>query len=163
MPLRIAINGYGRIGRNILRALYEGNHSKDLSIVAINDLGSLEVNTHLTKHDSTHGALTLPVKHANQSLHVGNDEITYLQESAIEKLPWKELGIDLALECSGRFTSKEAASQHLKSGAKRVLISAPGTDADATIVYGVNHQSLTKDHKIISNASCTTNCLAPLS
>ncbi|MGH1431306.1 MAG: type I glyceraldehyde-3-phosphate dehydrogenase [Neptuniibacter sp.] len=162
MSIRIAINGYGRIGRNILRALYESRHSKELDIIAINDPGSLEINTHLTKYDSTHGTFSLPITATEGTLHVGSDKISYLQETCISKLPWKELEIDLVLECTGLFTSKEKASEHINRGAKRVLISAPATNADATIVFGVNHHKLTHKHKIISNASCTTNCLAPL-
>lgn len=162
MSIRIAINGYGRIGRNILRALYESRHSNELDIIAINDPGSLEINAHLTKYDSTHGIFPLPVTTAEGALHVGRDKITYLQETSISKLPWKELEIDLVLECTGLFTSKDKATKHIHSGAKRVLISAPAANADATIVFGVNHHSLTSEHRIISNASCTTNCLAPL-
>jgi glyceraldehyde 3-phosphate dehydrogenase len=162
MPIRIAINGYGRIGRNILRALYEGPHREKIQIVAINDLGNIEINTHLTQYDSTHGPFPFSVTHSESLIEVGSDKIRYLQEKEIINLPWKQLEIDLVLECTGLFTSKEKAQEHIESGAKRVLISAPGIDADATIVFGVNHHTLKNEHRIISNASCTTNCLAPL-
>ncbi|MGB0205869.1 MAG: type I glyceraldehyde-3-phosphate dehydrogenase [Neptuniibacter sp.] len=162
MPIRIAINGYGRIGRNILRALYEGPHKEKIQIVAINDLGNIEINTHLTKYDSTHGPFPFSATHSENFIEVGSDKIRYLQVKQIRNLPWKELEIDLVLECTGLFTNKEKAQEHIESGARRVLISAPGTDADATVVFGVNHHTLKDDHIIISNASCTTNCLAPL-
>lgn len=162
MPVRIAINGYGRIGRNILRALYEGPHKDQIQIVAINDLGDININTHLTKYDSTHGPSPYPITHSEHYIEVNQDKIRYLQEKEITKLPWKELEIDLVLECTGLFTSKEQAHKHLESGARRVLISAPGANADATIVFGVNHHILKDEHRVISNASCTTNCLAPL-
>lgn len=162
MTIRIAINGYGRIGRNIIRALYEGQHREYLSIVAINDLGDAKANTLLTEYDSVHGRFRYPVTFDGTAMQIDNDEIKILQESDPAKLPWAELDIDIVFECTGRFTSRESAAIHLQQGAKKVLISAPGKNADATIVYGVNDNILTADHLIVSNASCTTNCLAPL-
>ncbi|MGH1461188.1 MAG: type I glyceraldehyde-3-phosphate dehydrogenase [Neptuniibacter sp.] len=162
MSLRVAINGYGRIGRNILRALYENKGPHDIEIIAINDLGDLEINTHLTRYDSVHGPSSFAVSSTDDGIQIESNFIKYLQHKEPEDLPWGDLGIDLVFECTGRFTSKEKTSNHLKSGAKRVLVSAPCTNADATIVYGVNHQTLTNNHRVISNASCTTNCLAPL-
>jgi glyceraldehyde 3-phosphate dehydrogenase len=163
--IRLAINGYGRIGRQVLRALYEENHPHDLKIVAINSLSGGQVDAHLTQYDTTHGRFNQNVyfNEKDQILTVGNDEIKMYSERNPELLPWKELGIDIVLECTGAFTSKARASSHLRAGAKKVLISAPGnSDVDATIVYGINHHILTRDMLVVSNASCTTNCLAPL-
>jgi glyceraldehyde 3-phosphate dehydrogenase len=163
MPVKVAINGYGRIGRNILRALYEGKRRNEISIVAVNDLGDANTNAHLTRYDSAHGPFPFPVSVEGSDLVVDGDRIRVVQERDPAKLPWKSLGVDVVFECTGLFASKEKASAHLEAGASRVLISAPaGKDVDATIVYGVNHQSLTAEHRVISNASCTTNCLAPL-
>lgn len=163
MAMKVAINGYGRIGRNILRALYENNRNNEIQIVAINDLANLETNTHLTKFDSTHGRFAASVETAGEYLIVNNDKIQVFAERDPSKLPWAKLGVDIVLECSGVFTSKEKAKAHLVAGAKKVLISAPaGNDIDATIVYGVNHHTLRPEHVVVSNASCTTNCLAPL-
>src|SRR5690554_692433 len=163
MPVKVAINGYGRIGRNILRALYETNRRNEISIVAVNDLGDAKTNAHLTRYDSAHGPFPFQVAVDGDDLVVDGDRIKVVQERDPAKLPWKSLGVDVVLECTGLFTSKEKASAHLEAGAQRVLISAPaGKDVDATIVYGVNHELLNASHKIISNASCTTNCLAPL-
>ena len=161
--VKVAINGYGRIGRNILRALYDRNLQNKIKIVAINDLGSVETNVHLTTYDSTHGKFTHQVIAAGDHMMVDNDKIAIFAERDPSKLPWKDLGIDIVFECTGLFTKREKAEQHLKAGARRVLISAPaGKDVDATIVYGVNHKILKASDKIISNGSCTTNCLAPL-
>ncbi|MFO7286084.1 MAG: type I glyceraldehyde-3-phosphate dehydrogenase [Gammaproteobacteria bacterium] len=163
MPVKVAINGYGRIGRNILRALYETNRRNEISIVAVNDLGDAKTNAHLTRYDSAHGPFPFQVAVDGDDLVVDGDRIKVVQERDPAKLPWKSLGVDVVLECTGLFTSKEKASAHLEAGAQRVLISAPaGKDVDATIVYGVNHESLNASHRVISNASCTTNCLAPL-
>jgi glyceraldehyde 3-phosphate dehydrogenase len=163
MTIKVAINGYGRIGRNILRAHYEGGKKHDLAIVAINDLGSPETNAHLTRHDTAHGKFPGKVDVEGDALVVNGDRIKVLAQRNPAELPWASLGVDVVLECTGLFTSKEKASAHLKAGAKKVLISAPGgKDVDATIVYGVNHASLKASHTVISNASCTTNCLAPL-
>ncbi len=162
MTIRVAINGYGRIGRNIVRAHYESKKHPDIRIVAINDLGDVNTNAHLTRYDTTHGKFPGEVVVSGNDLVINGDKIRVVAERDPKKLPWKELNIDLVLECTGFFTSKEKASAHLEAGAKRVLISAPATDVDATIVYGVNHSVLKSDHRIISNASCTTNCLAPL-
>lgn len=159
--MRVAINGFGRIGRMILRGLYETKF-QGIEIVAINDLGSAADNAHLLKYDTNHGRFPGDVTFTDSTLDIGFGPIALLQESDPKKLPWKDLNIDLVMECSGRFTTHEQASQHLTAGAKHVLISAPGTDVDLTVVYGVNHQKLTRDHKIVSNASCTTNCLAPV-
>ena len=163
MTIRVAINGYGRIGRNILRALYEGEHRKDIQIVAINDLGTAEVNVHLTKYDTTHGRFQGGVEQRGEMLIVNGDEIKMLSERDPTKLPWSDLGVDVVYECTGLFASKDKASMHLTAGAKKVIISAPGGEGvDATVVYGVNHQVLKATDTVISNASCTTNCLAPL-
>jgi glyceraldehyde 3-phosphate dehydrogenase len=160
---KIAINGYGRIGRNILRALYESGHANDMKIVAINDLGDAETNAHLTRYDTTHGRFPGEVKVEGDDLVVNGDRIRVCAEKDPAKLPWKELGIDAVLECTGLFKTREKASQHLQAGAKKVVISAPaGNDVDATICYGVNDSVLKPDDEIISNASCTTNCLVPL-
>ena len=163
MTVRVAINGYGRIGRNILRAHYEGNKKHDLAIVAVNDLGPIETNAHLTRYDTTHGKFPGKVEVDGDSMVVNGDRIKVLAQRDPAQLPWKDLGVDVVLESTGFFTSKEKASAHLKGGAKKVIISAPGgKDVDATVVYGVNHKSLKASHTVISNASCTTNCLAPL-
>ena len=163
MAVKIAINGYGRIGRNVLKALYESNRTDELQIVAINDLGDSKSNAYLTKYDSAHGTFPFEVEANEDSLTVDGDEIKVFAQRDPEQLPWGDLGVDVVMECTGFFAKRELASKHLKAGAKKVVISAPaGTDIDATIVYGVNHQTLSSDHEIISNASCTTNCLAPL-
>ncbi len=163
MAVKIAINGYGRIGRMVLRALYEGDKRSDLQIVAINDLGDANTNAHLTRYDSAHGPFPYNVEVGDGELVVDGDRIRVCAERDPAKLPWKELGVDIVLESTGFFASKEKASAHLRAGAGKVVISAPaGTDVDATIVYGVNHRSLKASDEVISNASCTTNCLAPL-
>ncbi|MFZ1623721.1 MAG: type I glyceraldehyde-3-phosphate dehydrogenase [Gammaproteobacteria bacterium] len=163
MPVKVAINGYGRIGRNILRALYESKRTGEISIVAINDLGDAKTNAHLTKYDTAHGKFPGTVAVEGDYMVVNGDKIRVLAKRNPAELPWGELGVDVVLECTGFFASKEKASAHLQAGAKKVVISAPGgKDVDATIVYGVNHKSLKASHTVISNASCTTNCLAPL-
>jgi glyceraldehyde 3-phosphate dehydrogenase len=163
MAVKIAINGYGRIGRNVLRALYENNRTGDLSIVAINDLGDAETNAHLTRYDTAHGPFPGEVSVEGDSLIVNGDRIKVLAERDPANLPWGDLGVDVVLESTGFFANKQKSSAHLQAGAKKVVISAPaGKDIDATIVYGVNHDILKPEDEIISNASCTTNCLAPL-
>jgi glyceraldehyde 3-phosphate dehydrogenase len=163
MAIKVGINGYGRIGRNILRALYESGKQKDIQIVAINDLGDAKTNAHLTRYDTAHGKFKAEVAVDGDSLVVNGDRIKVLAERDPAKLPWGQLGVDVVFECTGLFTSKAKASKHLEGGAKKVIISAPGgADVDATIVYGVNHHTLKASHQVISNASCTTNCLAPL-
>ncbi len=163
MTVRVAINGYGRIGRNILRAHYESNKSHDLQVVAINDLGPPATNAHLTQYDTTHGKFPGTVSVEGDHMVVNGDRIRVVAQRDPAQLPWKDLNVDVVLECTGFFTTKEKASAHIKGGAKKVIISAPGgKDVDATIVYGVNHQTLKAAHTVISNASCTTNCLAPL-
>ena len=163
MAIKIAINGYGRIGRNVLRALFESGRSSEFDIVAINDLGNAETNAHLTRYDTVHGRFPGEVVVDGDSMVVNGDRIRVLSERDPSKLPWGEMGVDVVLECTGLFTSKEKASAHLQGGAKKVLISAPGgKDVDATIVYGVNHHVLKSSDTVVSNASCTTNCLAPL-
>lgn len=163
MSFRIAINGYGRIGRNILRALFESGRADELEIVAINDLGDAETNAHLTRHDSVHGRFPGEVQVDGSFMVVNGQRIRVCAERDPANLPWKELNVDAVLECTGIFTSKDKASAHLEAGARKVIISAPGgKDVDGTIVYGVNHQTLAAEHTVISNASCTTNCLAPL-
>jgi glyceraldehyde 3-phosphate dehydrogenase len=163
MTIRVAINGYGRIGRNIVRAHYEGGKKHDLQFVAINDLGNAQTNAHLTRYDTTHGKFPGTVAVEGEAMLVNGDRIQVCARRNPAELPWKDLKIDVVLECTGLFTSKEKASAHLAAGAKKVIISAPGgKDVDATIVYGVNHKSLKPSHTVISNASCTTNCLAPL-
>jgi glyceraldehyde 3-phosphate dehydrogenase len=163
MTIRVAINGYGRIGRNILRAHYESGKQHDIEIVAINDLGDPKTNAHLTQYDTAHGRFPGKVAVDGEYLVVNGDKIRVLANRNPAELPWGELKVDVVLECTGFFTTKEKASAHLKGGAKKVIISAPGgKDVDATIVYGVNHGVLKKEHTVISNASCTTNCLAPL-
>ncbi|MGH8427880.1 MAG: type I glyceraldehyde-3-phosphate dehydrogenase [Gammaproteobacteria bacterium] len=162
--IKVAINGYGRIGRNILRALYEGEWRDDLEVVAVNDLGDAETNAHLTRYDSVHGRFPGEVRVEGGSLVVNGDPIRVCAERDPAKLPWEKLGVDLVLECTGLFTKREQAEQHLKAGAKKVLLSAPAKDkVDATIVYGVNHDVLDpQKHTVVSNGSCTTNCLAPI-
>src|SRR5712672_1092021 len=163
MAIKVAINGYGRIGRNILRALYEGKHGDGIKIVAINDLGDANTNAYLTRFDTVHGRFRGEVHVDGDSMVVNGDRIRVVAQRDPSKLPWGELGIDFVLECTGLFTSKAKASAHLTAGAKKVVISAPGgEDVDATIVYGVNHKVLKSTDTVISNASCTTNCLAPL-
>ncbi len=163
MALKVAINGYGRIGRNILRAHYEGGKKHDLQIVAINDLGNAETNAHLTRYDTAHGKFPRTVTVEGESLIVNGDKIRVCAKRNPAELPWKEMGVDVVLECTGLFTTKEKAGAHLTAGAKKVIISAPGgKDVDGTVVYGVNHGTLKASHTVISNASCTTNCLAPM-
>ena len=163
MTIRVAINGYGRIGRNILRAHYEGGKKHDIQIVAVNDLGNAETNAHLTRYDTAHGKFPGTVAVDGDHMVVNGDRIRVLANRDPSQLPWGELGVDVVHECTGFFTSKEKAGAHLKGGAKKVIISAPGgKDVDATVVYGVNHGVLKASHTVISNASCTTNCLAPL-
>jgi glyceraldehyde 3-phosphate dehydrogenase len=163
MTIKVAINGYGRIGRNILRAHYEGGKKNDIQIVAINDLGQPESNAHLTRYDTAHGKFPGTVTVDGDYMIVNGDKIRVFAQRDPAQIPWGELGVDVVLECTGFFTSKEKASAHLKGGAKKVIISAPGgKDVDATVVYGVNQSVLKSSHTVISNASCTTNCLAPL-
>jgi glyceraldehyde 3-phosphate dehydrogenase len=163
MAIKVGINGYGRIGRNVLRALYEGKLQNEIKIVAINDLGDANTNVHLTRFDTVHGRFPGDVHVEGDSMVVNGDRIRVVAQRDPSKLPWGELGVEFVLECTGLFTSKAKASAHLTAGAKKVVISAPGgDDVDATIVYGVNHKVLTSSHTVISNASCTTNCLAPL-
>ncbi|MDE2445521.1 MAG: type I glyceraldehyde-3-phosphate dehydrogenase [Alphaproteobacteria bacterium] len=159
--VRVAINGFGRIGRNVVRAIYESGRT-DIDVVAINDLGPVETNAHLLRFDSVHGRFPHEVKVDGDSINIGTDKFKVTAHKDPSQLPWKELGVDIALECTGIFTAKDKASAHLTAGAKRVLVSAPADGADFTVVYGVNHQGLTKDHIVVSNASCTTNCLAPV-
>ena len=161
--INVAINGFGRIGRNILRALYERpDVAARMRVVAINDLGTPEINAHLLQFDTTHGRFGVPVSVEGSTLSVGDDRIAVFAERDPEQLPWAQLGIDVVFECTGLFTSRAKAAAHLRAGARKVLISAPSSDADATIVYGVNEGVLTNDAVIVSNASCTTNCLAPI-
>ena len=163
MAVKIAINGYGRIGRMVLRALYEGQRRDELTVVAINDLGDANTNAHLTRYDSAHGPFPFPVEVGDDALIIDGDHVKVCAERDPAKLPWKALGVDLVMECTGFFASKEKASGHLEAGARKVVISAPaGKDVDATVVYGVNHDVLKASDEVISNASCTTNCLAPL-
>jgi len=163
MPIKVGINGYGRIGRNVLRALYEANRQKEIQIVALNDLGDAQTNAHLTRYDTAHGRFNGEVQVDGDSMIVNGDRIKVLAERDPAKLPWGQLGVDFVFECTGLFTSKAKAGAHLAGGAKKVVISAPGDkDVDATVVYGVNHNVLKASHTVISNASCTTNCLAPL-
>ena len=161
MTVRVAINGFGRIGRLVLRGIIESGR-KDIEVVAINDLGSVEANALLLQYDSIHGPFPVKIKSTKSSMNVGRGPIKVFAERNPADLPWKELGIDIALECTGIFTAREQAMLHVEAGAKKVLISAPATNADLTVVYGVNHKKLRKSHKIVSNASCTTNCLAPV-
>jgi glyceraldehyde 3-phosphate dehydrogenase len=163
MAIKVGINGYGRIGRNVLRALYEGERTGEIEIVALNDLGDAKTNAHLTRYDTAHGRFPGEVGVDGDHMVVNGDRIRVLAERDPSKLPWGPLGVEFVFECTGLFTSKAKASAHLKGGAKKVVISAPGgDDVDATIVYGVNHGTLKPSYEVISNASCTTNCLAPL-
>jgi len=161
MTIRVAINGFGRIGRNVLRAIHESKRT-DIQVVAINDLAPVETNAHLLRYDSVHGRFPGEVKVNGDTIDIGQGpiKVTAIRDPAT--LPWKELGIDVAMECTGIFTARDKAAAHLTAGAKRVLVSAPADGADATIVFGVNHDTLTKDHTVVSNGSCTTNCLAPV-
>jgi glyceraldehyde 3-phosphate dehydrogenase len=161
MSVRVAINGFGRIGRNVLRAIAEAKRT-DIEVVAINDLAPVETNAHLLRFDSVHGRFPGEVTVKGDTISVGNGAIKVSAIKDPTTLPWKDLGVDIALECTGIFTAKEKAAAHLSAGAKRVLVSAPSDGADLTVVYGVNHDKLTKDHQVVSNASCTTNCLAPV-
>jgi glyceraldehyde 3-phosphate dehydrogenase len=163
MAIKVAINGYGRIGRNVLRALYESERTDEIQIVAVNDLGDAQTNAHLTRYDTVHGRFQGEVSVDNDSIIVNGDRIRVLAERDPAKLPWGDMGVDVVYECTGLFTSKEKAGAHLRGGARKVIISAPGgKDVDATVVYGVNHNVLKASDTVISNASCTTNCLAPL-
>jgi glyceraldehyde 3-phosphate dehydrogenase len=163
MTVKVGINGYGRIGRNVLRALFESRAHSEMQVVAINDLGDAEINAHLTRHDSVHGPFARDVRVEGDAMVVDGQRIQVLAERDPAKLPWKSLGVDMVLECTGLFTSKSKAAKHLEAGARKVLISAPGgEDVDATIVYGVNQRLLRSSFTVVSNASCTTNCLAPL-
>jgi len=162
MTVKVAINGFGRIGRNVVRAIYESGR-KDIDIVAINDLGPVETNAHLMRYDSVHGRFPKSVEVKGDTIHIeGGDSFKVLAERDPKNLPWGDLGVDIVMECTGIFTAKDKASMHLEAGAKRVLVSAPASGADKTIVYGVNHDALTRDDLVVSNASCTTNCLAPV-
>ncbi len=161
MSVKVAINGFGRIGRNVLRAIVESGRT-DIEVVAINDLGPVETNAHLLRYDSVHGRFPYEVKVSGDTIDVGRGPIKVTAERDPAKLPHKAMGVEIALECTGIFTSKEKASAHLTAGAKRVLVSAPADNADLTVVFGVNHHKLTKDHLVVSNASCTTNCLSPV-
>jgi glyceraldehyde 3-phosphate dehydrogenase len=163
MAIKVGINGYGRIGRNVLRALYESGRTGEIQIVAINDLGDANTNAHLTRYDTAHGRFNGQVSVEGGAMIVNGDRIRVLAQRDPSKLPWGELGVDIVFECTGLFTSKAKASAHLAGGARKVLISAPGgDDVDATVVYGVNHDVLRAAHTVVSNASCTTNCLAPM-
>ncbi|USQ13954.1 type I glyceraldehyde-3-phosphate dehydrogenase [Legionella lytica] len=162
MTIRVAINGYGRIGRCILRAIFEYNRQNDFEIVAINDLSGIEVTSHLTRHDTTHGRFPCDVTTEGNMLIIDGHAIKIIAERNPLELPWKELNVDLVFECTGHFTDRESAMQHITAGAKKVLISAPGKNVDATIVYGVNDHLLKASDLVVSNASCTTNCLAPV-
>ncbi|HVR68728.1 MAG TPA: type I glyceraldehyde-3-phosphate dehydrogenase [Verrucomicrobiae bacterium] len=161
MAIRLAINGFGRIGRLVLRAILEGDR-RDVEVLGINDLGPVETNAHLLRYDTVHGPLNKQVTTKDGGIDAGRGWMKVTAERDPAKLPWKELNVDIALECTGIFTKRDDAAKHLQAGAKRVLISAPGTNADLTVVYGVNHHKLEKSHTIVSNASCTTNCLAPV-
>ena len=161
MSVRVSINGFGRIGRNILRAIIESGRN-DIKVVAINDLGPIETNAHLLRYDTVHGRFPATVKVSGDNIDVGKGPIKVTSIKDPKDLPLKELEVDIAMECTGIFASREKASMHLEAGAKRVLVSAPASEADFTVVYGVNHNKLTKDHLVVSNASCTTNCLAPI-
>ncbi|MFO1136000.1 MAG: type I glyceraldehyde-3-phosphate dehydrogenase [Rhodoblastus sp.] len=160
MAVKVAINGFGRIGRNVLRAIIESGRT-DIQVVAINDLGPVETNAHLLRYDSVHGKFPHDVKVSGDTIDVGRGPIKVTAERDPAKLPHKDLGVDIALECTGIFTARDKAAAHLTAGARRVLVSAPADGADLTVVYGVNHDKLTKDHLVVSNASCTTNCLSP--
>ena len=161
MTVKVAINGFGRIGRNILRAIVESGRD-DIEVVSINDLGPVETNAHLLRFDSVHGRFRGEVTVKGDTISVGNGAIKVTAVKDPAQLPWKDLGVDIAMECTGIFTAKDKASMHLAAGAKRVLVSAPADGADLTVVYGVNHDKLTRDHTVVSNGSCTTNCLAPV-
>ena len=161
MSVRVSINGFGRIGRNILRAIIESGRD-DIKVVGINDLGPVETNAHLLRYDTVHGRFPAEVKVSGDNIDVGNGPIKVTSIRDPKDLPWKELDVDIAMECTGIFASREKAAMHLEAGAKRVLVSAPASGADLTVVYGVNHDKLTKEHLVVSNASCTTNCLAPI-
>ena len=162
MTIRVAINGFGRIGRNVFRALYEGNYRDQLQVVAINDLGDARTNAHLLKYDTVHGHFNAEVSHDDANLYVNADQVSLSQVRNPAELPWADLAVDVVYECTGLFTARDKAYGHIEAGAKKVIVSAPGKDMDATIVYGVNHGTLTGDETIISNASCTTNCLSPI-
>ncbi len=162
MAIKVAINGYGRIGRMVLRALYESNRTSEINIVAVNDLGDAETNAYLTTRDTAHGIFNADVSVDGDHMVVNGDRIRVCSERDPSKLPWGEMGVDVVLECTGLFRTKEKAGMHIAAGAKKVVISAPAGDADATIVYGVNHDILKSSDTIVSNASCTTNCLAPM-
>jgi glyceraldehyde 3-phosphate dehydrogenase len=161
MAVRVAVNGFGRIGRLVVRALFESQRN-DVDVVAINDLGSVEANAHMLRHDSVHGRFPMPVKTGKDTIDLGRGPIKVLAERDPAKLPWGDLGVDVALECTGIFTKREQAAKHLEAGAKRVLISAPADDVDRTVVFGVNDEQLTAKDVVVSNASCTTNCLVPV-
>jgi glyceraldehyde 3-phosphate dehydrogenase len=160
--IRVAINGFGRIGRNVLRALYEGGYRDRIQVVAINDLGNAEINAHLLKYDTVHGRFAADVSMDGDNIVVNGDPIAIISERNPADLPWGEHKIDVVYECTGIFTSRDQAAAHIEAGAKKVIISAPAKDADLTVVHGINHTLLNSDHQIISNASCTTNCLAPV-
>ncbi|MBB6522588.1 type I glyceraldehyde-3-phosphate dehydrogenase [Pseudoteredinibacter isoporae] len=160
--IRVAINGFGRIGRNVLRAYFESEHQAVIKIVAINDLGDAAMNAHLIRYDTVHGRFHLPVEARENAIEINGDTVQIYSERDPRNLPWGDLNVDVVLECTGFFTDRDAASAHIEAGAKKVIISAPATDVDATVVYGVNQQNLNADCQIISNASCTTNCLAPI-
>lgn len=162
MTIRVAINGFGRIGRNILRALYEGEHRKSIQVVAVNDLGAADMNAHLFQYDSVHGPFKGEVSNDAETLSINGDKIAMYAERDPNQLPWSALNVDVVYECTGLFTHRSKAQAHIDAGAKKVIISAPGKEVDATVVFGVNHQDLRADHQVISNASCTTNCLAPV-
>ncbi|MFD2236139.1 type I glyceraldehyde-3-phosphate dehydrogenase [Aureimonas populi] len=161
MAVRVAINGFGRIGRNVLRAIVESGRT-DIEVVGINDLGPVETNAHLIRYDSVHGRFPGEVKVSGDTIDVGRGPIKVSAERDPKALKWGDLGVDIALECTGLFTARDKAAAHLENGSKRVLVSAPGDNADLTVVYGVNHDKLSAEHKVVSNASCTTNCLAPV-
>ena len=161
MAVRVAINGFGRIGRLVMRAIIESRRN-DMQVVGINDLGPVETNVHLLKYDSIHGRLDIDVKVDGDIMDVGQGPVKVTAERDPGKLPWKDLGVDVTLECTGLFTDRQSAAQHLTAGAGKVLISAPAKEVDLTVVFGVNHHKLTQDHTVVSNASCTTNCLAPV-
>ena len=162
MTIKVAINGYGRIGRNVLRALYESGKREQIQVVAINDLGDAKINAHLTKYDTVHGRFNANVNFDETALYINQDKIRIISERDPAKLPWAELEVDVVYECTGFFTTKATAGAHITAGAKKVIISAPGKEVDATVVFGVNQDVLTSDMTVISNASCTTNCLAPI-
>ena len=161
MAINVAINGFGRIGRLVLRGIIESGR-KDLNVVAINDLGTIEANAHMLQYDSIHGPLKANVKATKTGISINGKVIKVISERDPAALPWAKMNVDVAMECTGLFTSHETASKHIEAGAKRVLVSAPASGADLTVVYGVNHKKLRKSHKVVSNASCTTNCLAPV-